>query len=162
MFELLGITGIAISVLAYLPQVVHLAREHCSAGVSSRAWTMWLLSSVLIGALAFHRHDLVFISLQISSLTSAAIILSLTQRYRGMVCETHARGYSPQSVTGRAYQTPDPRRSRRVFPRIVDGAPPVDYGVSDRGLAPRRWRAYGRELGSRPDGETTLPRQDSK
>jgi lipid-A-disaccharide synthase-like uncharacterized protein len=82
-FELLGITGIAISVLAYLPQVVHLAREHCSAGVSSRAWTMWLLSSVLIGALALHRHDLVFVLLQISTLTSAAIILSLAQRTAG-------------------------------------------------------------------------------
>lgn len=92
MFELLGIAGIALSMLAYLPQVVHLAREHCSAGVSRRAWTMWLMSSVLIGALALHRHDLVFILLQISSLTSAAIILVLAQRYRGMVCETHALG----------------------------------------------------------------------
>ena len=101
MFELLGIAGIAISVLAYLPQVAHLARERCSAGVSSRAWMMWLLSSLLIGALALHRHDLVFVLLQISSLTSAAIILSLAQRYRGMVCETHARGYPPQSLSAR-------------------------------------------------------------
>jgi lipid-A-disaccharide synthase-like uncharacterized protein len=82
--------GIAISLLAYLPQVVHLAKEHCSAGVSRRAWAMWLLSSALIGALALHRRDLVFILLQISSLTSAAIILSLAHRYRGMVCEAHA------------------------------------------------------------------------
>ena len=37
MFELLGIVGIAISVAAYVPQVVHLGREHCSAGVSSKA-----------------------------------------------------------------------------------------------------------------------------
>jgi len=47
--------------LAYLPQVVHLAKEHCSAGVSTRAWMMWLISSVLIGALALDRHDIVFI-----------------------------------------------------------------------------------------------------
>ena len=51
-FELLGITGISIGVVAYVPQVVHLAREHCSAGVSGRAWAMWLTSSLLIGALA--------------------------------------------------------------------------------------------------------------
>lgn len=85
---ILSIVGIAISMLAYLPQVVHLAKGHCSAGVSRRAWAMWLVSSPLIGALALHRRDLVFILLQISSLTSAAIILSLAQRYRGMVCET--------------------------------------------------------------------------
>jgi hypothetical protein len=31
-FETLGVAGIVISVLAYVPQVVHLGRQHCSAG----------------------------------------------------------------------------------------------------------------------------------
>jgi lipid-A-disaccharide synthase-like uncharacterized protein len=90
MFEFLGITGIAISVAAYLPQVVHLAREHCSAGVSRRAWAMWLASSLLVGVLAVHRGDSVFILLQVSSLTSAAAILFLARKYRGMACAAHA------------------------------------------------------------------------
>jgi lipid-A-disaccharide synthase-like uncharacterized protein len=89
-FETLGIAGIAIAMLAYVPQVVHLGREHCSAGVSRRAWMMWLVSSVLVGSLAIHRGDLVFILLQISSMTSAAVILLLAYRYRGMVCDYHA------------------------------------------------------------------------
>jgi lipid-A-disaccharide synthase-like uncharacterized protein len=89
-FEILGIAGIVISMLAYVPQVVHLGREHCSAGVSTRAWTMWVVSSLLIGALALHRRDPVFIMLQVSTLTSAAIILFLAHRYRGMVCAFHA------------------------------------------------------------------------
>jgi lipid-A-disaccharide synthase-like uncharacterized protein len=75
--------------LAYLPQVVHLAREHCSAGISRRAWVMWLVSSLLIGSLALHRHDPVFILLQVSSLVSAAAILFLAHRYRGLICEAH-------------------------------------------------------------------------
>jgi lipid-A-disaccharide synthase-like uncharacterized protein len=91
LFEFLGIAGISIGVVAYVPQVVHLAREHCSAGVSGRAWAMWLTSSLLIGALALHRHDPVFIALQASSLTSTAVIVFLTHRYRGMACEGHAR-----------------------------------------------------------------------
>lgn len=90
MFETLGIAGIAIATLAYVPQVVHLGREHCSAGVSRRAWVMWLVSSVLVGSLAIHRGDLVFTLLQISSMTSAAVILFLAYRYRGMVCDYHA------------------------------------------------------------------------
>jgi lipid-A-disaccharide synthase-like uncharacterized protein len=89
-FELLGLAGIAISVLAYLPQVVHLARQHCSAGVSGRAWAMWLISSLMVGALALHRHDPVFILLQVSTLISATAIVVLVHRYRGMVCVTHA------------------------------------------------------------------------
>jgi lipid-A-disaccharide synthase-like uncharacterized protein len=88
-FEMLGVAGIAISMLAYVPQVVHLGREHCSAGVSRRAWAMWLLSSVLIGTLAVYRQDPVFILLQVSTLTSAAIILFLAHKYRGMVCAWH-------------------------------------------------------------------------
>jgi uncharacterized protein with PQ loop repeat len=89
-FEILGVAGIAISVLAYVPQVVHLGRERCSAGISRRAWGMWLASGLLIGALAVHRRDPVFVLLQITNLTSTAVILFLSWRYRGMVCEAHA------------------------------------------------------------------------
>ena len=92
-FEILGMAGIAISVLAYVPQVVHLGREHCSAGVSRRAWAMWLVSSVLIGTLALDRRVRVFILLQVSTLTSAAIILYLASKYRGMVCAFHAHAF---------------------------------------------------------------------
>jgi uncharacterized protein with PQ loop repeat len=89
-FEILGTAGIVISALAYVPQVVHLAKKHCSAGISGRAWAMWLTSSVLVGALAVHRRDIVFIVLQFSTLTSASVIVFLAHRYRGMVCEVHA------------------------------------------------------------------------
>jgi lipid-A-disaccharide synthase-like uncharacterized protein len=111
MFELLGLVGVIISVLAYLPQMIHLAREHCSAVVSGRAWAMWLASSLMVGALALHRHDAVFILLQASTLASAAVIVVLAHRYRGMVCATHAlaarqvadgfaAGSSAQATTG--------------------------------------------------------------
>ena len=96
LFELIGIGGIALSVLAYVPQVVHLAQEHCSAGVSRRAWAMWLLSSVLVGVVAVRQRDLVFILLQISTLASASIILALARRYRGMVCRDHTVGPLPR------------------------------------------------------------------
>jgi lipid-A-disaccharide synthase-like uncharacterized protein len=96
-FETLGVAGIVISMLAYVPQVVHLGRQHCSAGISRRAWAMWLVSSLLVGTLAVHRGDVVFILLQLSTLTSAAVILTLAQRYRGMVCEVHALRSQPQN-----------------------------------------------------------------
>lgn len=101
MFEILGIAGITVSMLAYVPQVIHLGREHCSAGISRRAWSMWLVASLLVGALAIHRGDLVFIALQFSTLTSAAVILYLAQKYHGMVCETHeANPATELTVTG--------------------------------------------------------------
>lgn len=81
--------GIGLSVVAYLPQVSHVAKERCSAGVSSRAWAMWLTSSLLVGALAVYRRDYVFISLAASGFLSSAAILLLARRYRGMACGTH-------------------------------------------------------------------------
>jgi lipid-A-disaccharide synthase-like uncharacterized protein len=101
-FELLGFAGIAIGVSAYIPQVVHLVREQCSAGVSGGAWAMWLTSSMLIGALALHRRDPVFIALQASSLSSTAAILLLAYRYRGMLCESHAHLRSKPSASARS------------------------------------------------------------
>jgi lipid-A-disaccharide synthase-like uncharacterized protein len=115
-FEVLGAVGIVISMLAYLPQVVHLAKEHCSAGVSSRAWMMWLVSSLLIGALAVHRHDAVFILLQVSSLTSAAVILYLGHRYRGLACEAHMHS-EPKRWIGTDDIEPSARSDRRTLPR---------------------------------------------
>lgn len=88
-FEVLGMVGIGLSVVAYLPQVSHLAKEHCSAGVSSRAWAMWFASGLLVGAVAVCRRDFVFISLTASSLLSSTAILLLARRYRGMACSTH-------------------------------------------------------------------------
>jgi lipid-A-disaccharide synthase-like uncharacterized protein len=81
-FEVLGVIGIALSVTAYVPQVA-LAREHCSAGISSRSWTMLLVSATLVGALALHRQDIVFILLQFSTHTSAVVILFLNQEPAG-------------------------------------------------------------------------------
>jgi hypothetical protein len=51
---------------------------------------MWFVGSLLVGTLAVHRGDFVFNALQLSTLTAAAIILFLAQRYHGMVCEPHA------------------------------------------------------------------------
>ena len=89
MFEIIGIAGIAISVTAYVPHVLHLASEHCSAGISSRAWTMWFIGALFVGLLAVRRGDPVFILLQACSLASAAVILYLARKYKGRSCPSH-------------------------------------------------------------------------
>jgi uncharacterized protein with PQ loop repeat len=69
-FQILGTAGVVISVVAYVPQVIHLGREHCTVGISNRAWTMWFASSLLVGAPAVHRREPVFILLQLVRLAS--------------------------------------------------------------------------------------------
>lgn len=64
--------GIGLSVVAYLPQVSHLAkRALLGRDQSPRAWAMWLASSLLVGELAVYRRDYVFINLAASSLLSS-------------------------------------------------------------------------------------------
>ena len=46
--ELLGFAGTAMILGAYVPQMTHIVREHCSGGVSTRSWTLWLVATVCI------------------------------------------------------------------------------------------------------------------
>lgn len=101
MIDVVGMAGIAISMVAYLPQVAHLVREHCSDGVSTRAWTLWLVGALLVGMVAVERRDEVFIILQFTTCTWAALILALTRRYRGTPCASHARPATRETTKAR-------------------------------------------------------------
>jgi hypothetical protein len=95
--EILGLLGTVAVAVGYLPQIRHLARERCSAGVSIVAWEVWLLASLLILSHAFTMFDLVFITLQGVQIVAIASIISLARRFRGMTCTFHrlVAGRSP-------------------------------------------------------------------
>lgn len=88
-FEILGFLGIGISCFAYIPQIVHLIREHCSAGISVKAWVLWLLASLLIFLHAYNILDPVFITLQGANTVAMTLIIVLAKRYENMYCEIH-------------------------------------------------------------------------
>jgi hypothetical protein len=60
---------------------------------------MWLISSVLILALALHQREPVFVALQVINLASIAVTLLLARKYRGMVCDFHAHLASKRRTT---------------------------------------------------------------
>ena len=94
--EWLGFAAITLSVLAYLPQITHLIKEHCSAGLSLKAYSMWVVSAVLLLIYSIAKDDLVFISLQSYQAAAGALILYFCLRYKGQRCEVH--GGEPLSV----------------------------------------------------------------
>ncbi len=94
--EWLGFAAITLSVLAYVPQITHLIKEHCSAGLSPRAYCMWVVSSVLLLTYSIVKEDPVFISLQGYHAGAGALILFFCLRYKGQLCEEH--GGEPLSV----------------------------------------------------------------
>lgn len=88
--ELLGMSGAALSGYAYLPQITHLLHERCSAGLSERAFTLWLIASGLMTIHAFTIRAPVFILLGGLQLFATATIAYFSRRYRGLACPSHA------------------------------------------------------------------------
>ena len=89
--NLIGLIGTALVILAYLPQILHLVKGQCSAGISLKAYVMWLASSFLLFAHAFSIKDPVFIALQSYQLGATSTIVFFAHRYKDSLCALHRR-----------------------------------------------------------------------
>jgi uncharacterized protein with PQ loop repeat len=87
--EWLGFTGITLCILGYLPQVIHLIKERCSAGLSTGAYCTWGIAAVLLLSYAISKRDLVFIVLQTYHVGATAVICYFCIKYKGRLCEDH-------------------------------------------------------------------------
>lgn len=88
-FEWIGFGAIALSVLGYFPQIVHLIKERCSAGLSVWAYCIWGIASAMLLLYAFSRRDIVFMILQTYNLAAIGLIFVFCLKYKGSLCETH-------------------------------------------------------------------------
>lgn len=68
--EIASFVGVGLAGIAYLPQITHLIKEHCSAGISRLAFGMWLVSSLLVTAHAVAIRANVFVVLGAIQLVS--------------------------------------------------------------------------------------------
>lgn len=87
--QLLGFLGTGLVIVAYVPQIHHVIKEHCSAGISVRAYSLWFFASVLFLMHAVMIKDLVFIVVQIANLVAIFIIVVCIKRYEKQMCRTH-------------------------------------------------------------------------
>lgn len=88
-FRWIGFAGTALVVVAYLPQIVHLVRAKCTAGVSVWAYSTWTTSALALLAYAISQRDPVFISLQSYQLLATLSIFLLSLRHKGRLCAEH-------------------------------------------------------------------------
>jgi uncharacterized protein with PQ loop repeat len=72
--EWLGFMGIALCILGYLPQVIHLIKERCSGGLSAAAFCTWWVAAVLLLTYAIGRKDIAFVVLQSYHAAATALI----------------------------------------------------------------------------------------
>lgn len=87
--KILGFSGALIGGYAYVPQILHLVKEKCSAGISLGAFTLWTFSSSLVLINAVYLGSPVFIFLCSMQLVASLTILLLSIRSNGHVCQTH-------------------------------------------------------------------------
>jgi len=93
--QLAGIVGTLVVIAGYVPQVRHLIKEHCSAGVSTPAFALWCSSSVLFLVHAVAIGDAVFVYVQLLNLVANGLVVFYARRYRGRFCPIHG-GASPR------------------------------------------------------------------
>jgi hypothetical protein len=87
--ELAGFIGAGLAGAAYVPQIWHLIRAHCSAGLSRLAFTAWLAASLLVMTHAVAIRDTVFIVLGAVQLGATALILLYATKYENSYCASH-------------------------------------------------------------------------
>jgi uncharacterized protein with PQ loop repeat len=92
--EVAGFVGAGLAGAAYVPQISHLIRARCSAGISLLAFSVWLLASLLVITQAIAIRAGVFIFLGAVQIVATMLILIYTSKYRGSYCDMHA----PRSV----------------------------------------------------------------
>lgn len=93
--EIIGFVGSGLVIWAYVPQIRHLVKEHCSVGISRRAYVLWFIAALFLLAHAVMIRDVVFIFLQTANTLLTLVILIFAEKYKNGVCTTHAIGKNP-------------------------------------------------------------------
>lgn len=92
--EILGVVGTGLVIVGYVPQIVHLVRERCTAGISTLAFSLWCAASLLFLIHAAVIRDAVFVVVQTVNLVAGGLIVAFCKRYEGEVCPFHRHAYS--------------------------------------------------------------------
>jgi uncharacterized protein with PQ loop repeat len=91
--RVLGVVATGLVIAGYLPQVVHLIRERCTAGISTLAFAVWWCASLLFLIHAVMIEDVVFISVQAVNLFAGGVIVWFAKKYEGQICPFHREAY---------------------------------------------------------------------
>ena len=101
--ELAGFIGAGLAGAAYVPQIAHLIRAHCSAGISQFAFGVWLAASLLVTTHAVAIRAAVFVALGVVQLVATALVLIYATKYENSYCTIHLpRSLEPEPAPGLA------------------------------------------------------------
>ncbi len=87
--ELAAFLGVGLAAAGYLPQILHLSRERCAAGISKTAFCIWFLAALLITSHAVATGAMAFIALGVVQIIATAVVLAYATRYASSYCAGH-------------------------------------------------------------------------
>ena len=82
-------------IAGYAPQIYHLLKERCTAGLSVPAFAIWCSASLLFLLHAAMIRDVVFVGVQMVNLAAGGTIVACCKKYEGHTCPFHL---GPQSA----------------------------------------------------------------
>jgi hypothetical protein len=135
--EIAGFAGAGLAGAAYVPQISHLVRARCSAGISRLAFGVWLLASLLTTTRAIAIHAGVFIALGGIQIAATALIMLCATRYKDTSCPIHLPAQpTARTTTGTGTRGSEPASRRPAGGSIAASAAPAERGGALRAYAP--------------------------
>jgi hypothetical protein len=131
--EIAGFAGVGLAGAAYVPQISHLVRARCSAGISRLAFEVWLLASVLTTARAIAIHADVFIALGGIQIAATTVITLCATRYKDTPCPSHIPR-PPRAKT--AAPGNEPRSGYLAGRSKAESATPAEHSGALRAYVP--------------------------
>lgn len=109
-----GFIGAGLAGAAYVPQIWHLTRERCSAGLSRVAFAVWFAASLLVTSHAVSIGATVFIAVGAIQLSATALILFYSAKYSNSYCASHLPAILAASPENDSRVAPARRRAVRT------------------------------------------------
>ena len=127
--EIAGFAGAGLAGAAYVPQIRHLVKAHCSAGISTPAFEAWLLAAFLTTAHAIAIHAGVFIVLGGIQIVATVLIMFYAARYKGTACLSHFPGQpAAKAATGTRTQGSEPGARCPADRSVAESATSAEHG----------------------------------
>jgi PQ loop repeat len=131
--QIAGFAGAALAGAAYVPQIYHLVRARCSAGISRPAFEVWLLAALLTTARAVAIGAGVFIMLGGIQIVATALILVCAARYEDTPCLSHLpRQPAAKAPRGTGTSGNEPGSRRPPGWPVAASAAPAGHGWAPR------------------------------
>jgi len=131
-----GFVGAGLAGAAYVPQISHLIRARCSAGISRLAFGVWLLSSLLITARAVAVGAGVFITLGVIQIVATALIVVCAARYKDTPCPVHRPRQPAARAAGTGTSGTEPGSLRLAGRPVAESATSAGHSGALRAYVP--------------------------